>query len=384
MNPNSRYLMRSAVLALTACLLLSSADADKLFHTGTFGEVSVLAKKEGKWLMIDFTAEWCGPCKMLDKTTWQDPEVIDLVLSKAYAIKVDVDEQKALKRQYKISAMPTIVFLDQSGLERDRILGYKNAETFKRSFSSLMDGKTSLDIAREKFETADAESPNNRVEYGRAFLNSGYPAEALEQFLWAWENGRKEEEFRGIRRSFLLADIFRLSRSYPPAAEAYESLLRKARAAWDSQQNKETLMELYSLYDNARRGSDTLALFDGISGVSPLKAILGNQITSVLYEAKRYAEMLEYADVDERLAINLKRYRSFENRENSETALSSIKNYTVHDLGRFFKALLMTDQTDRAVSLARSILEFDDSEETRKALDKIASSSGFPELVSAL
>jgi len=63
--------------------------------------------------VIDFTASWCGPCKM------QKPIIEELEEKYKDKVKfsvVDVDENQALAREYSIHAIPTIVILSKGEL----------------------------------------------------------------------------------------------------------------------------------------------------------------------------------------------------------------------------------------------------------------------------
>ena len=69
--------------------------------------------------MIDFTAKWCGPCKVMKP-------VLDAV-AKEYAGQVelsyvDVDEDKVATMQYDVRSMPTLVFV-RDGREVGRVVG---------------------------------------------------------------------------------------------------------------------------------------------------------------------------------------------------------------------------------------------------------------------
>ncbi len=80
-------------------------------------------------VMMDFMAEWCGWCKKLDKEVYTDPEV--LKVSRQFScIKVDGDRNRELVRSYRVDGYPTIVFLDASGKEVHRVVGYRPAQAF--------------------------------------------------------------------------------------------------------------------------------------------------------------------------------------------------------------------------------------------------------------
>lgn len=71
---------------------------------------SVLASADGALVVVDFFATWCGPCKMIapmiEKFSQEYTEVIFL--------KVDVDELSDLAQTYEITAMPTIVLIQNN------------------------------------------------------------------------------------------------------------------------------------------------------------------------------------------------------------------------------------------------------------------------------
>ncbi|PKA46943.1 Thioredoxin H-type 2 [Apostasia shenzhenica] len=77
-----------------------------------------LAIQTKKLAVVDFTASWCGPCRMIApifaELAKKFPNVIFL--------KVDVDELKSVARDWAIEAMPTFIFLKE-GTIVDKIVG---------------------------------------------------------------------------------------------------------------------------------------------------------------------------------------------------------------------------------------------------------------------
>jgi thioredoxin 1 len=106
------------------------ADIPKL--DGTAFEVEVL--KSTLPVMVDFTAVWCGPCKMLEPVVEQLSKDWD---GKVKFVKMDVDDNSNLAVQYGVMGVPTLI-LFVNGNPVQRLSGYQPKDRIISKFGSYI------------------------------------------------------------------------------------------------------------------------------------------------------------------------------------------------------------------------------------------------------
>ncbi|MBJ7880779.1 thioredoxin family protein [Gelidibacter salicanalis] len=146
--------MKKIGLLVILAMLMSFNSIAQQINWVTFEEALALQKKKPKKIMMDVYTNWCGPCKMLDKNTFQNPDVAKYVNQHYYAVKFNGEGNEVVKyknnsyfnksykpekangrnsvhdltRALQVNAYPTVVFFDENGDLIFPVRGYQKPQ----------------------------------------------------------------------------------------------------------------------------------------------------------------------------------------------------------------------------------------------------------------
>lgn len=148
--------MRSFILTVLSIIasIAFSQSKPKSIKWISFEELRNVQKQKPKKVFIDVYTDWCGWCKHMDKTTFSDPEVIDYVNEKFYAVKLNAEssnkilyqgqvltEAELAGRIWGIKGYPTTVYLNEElNLLSQPVPGFLNKENFLKILKYFGEG----------------------------------------------------------------------------------------------------------------------------------------------------------------------------------------------------------------------------------------------------
>ncbi|GAA4276838.1 thioredoxin family protein [Aquimarina mytili] len=140
------------LLTILGFLLCLSTQAQEI-NWMSINEALAAQKKEPKKIFMDVYTDWCGPCKLLDKRTFHNKDVVNYVNKHYYAVKFNAEgteevnynnftytnpnhnpNRKGRNSQHffanalKISGYPSMVFFDENGNLIAPVVGFKTPQ----------------------------------------------------------------------------------------------------------------------------------------------------------------------------------------------------------------------------------------------------------------
>lgn len=303
---NRRLSIPSWAFLTVTVLLARSAPAtaaDEAFVSLDFEKALAEAKKKDKPVFIDFFTTWCGPCKMLDQTTWKNKKVIAWLSEKTIPLKLDAEKETELAEKYKITGYPTLLFLKADGTEMDRIMGYQTAEDFISEAGGVLLGKDALTRAKDKAEADGGKNPSPRMRYGQLLRRNNKNEEALKQFLWCFdEGGKNDAQFAESGRTYVAMVIADLGKTFPAAKDALEERRETARKAIETDKaTKDHVVGLVALNRALGQTEASREVYEKVKKEHPKSAAVGLLVEALLGE---FLDKHEYAEIAE--AVDLK------------------------------------------------------------------------------
>jgi len=209
-------------LALVAVFAASpSCAADSAIQwSGWNKDLFSRATSEKRFVILDLEAVWCHWCHVMEKTTYSDPKVIELLDSKYLPVRVDQDANPDLSNRYGDWGWPATIVFNSDGTEIAKIRGYIEPERMQALLKAVIEDPSPGPSVGEAFEIKPSAStflPRDQ----RAELVKNYD-ESYEDNIGGWGDSQK----------FIDADSMDYAMSRAEAGDAVAT--QRARQTFDA------------------------------------------------------------------------------------------------------------------------------------------------------
>lgn len=139
-------------LLLLALLLvgITPLGAQVRFETGSTDVLHQKALQTGKPVLIDLYADWCQPCRMMERKVFSNREVGEFINEHFVAARYNVDQTtgRKLMDRYGSGSIPLLLIFSPQGELLGRITGASSAEALQRNLRTILDRQTNRTTER--------------------------------------------------------------------------------------------------------------------------------------------------------------------------------------------------------------------------------------------
>lgn len=244
------------------------------FHGGLDAAIEVAAEKN-TLVFVEFNTDWCSWCRRLESETLSDKEV-RIELGKLVSVQLNAETDGVdAARKFGVESYPTMIFLDPSGEEVERIVGYlppekfveevrriRTGDTLYACLQELDDDPTNIEAIQRAveglLERSDPEGAIAKIKHFHA--DSEHAHEVCEELMF--QAGRDLHYRVYLRAGKLYRDGWKTSIEVPPApgSKRLSALLEEGLPEIDPNEQADLMRQ--ARFDDASELLDLVTLED--------------------------------------------------------------------------------------------------------------------------
>ena len=358
----------------------------KPLHAVSLDEARKLANAECKIVFVYITEADGKIPAYLDNPTWDDWELLDLLVRETVGVVLNKKQHAAELFRYEVSEFPAILLLDPDGTRRVVLPGQLPLDELIRRLAADLSGEDTITRARKSIAQRGKDDLFARERLAQALAGHSDYAAALAEYLWCLNVGLQQSTpYAAARRRRTLEGFRLFAESHPPAKTALlkwqEEKADVLRSTPDDHQLARTWAALNTCLDDEAR---TLVLLDELPQKCKARHILFDRSLILMVEKGRYREVLERIDPQRWFtqAATMVRMKLGQAAEGSQAIKArGTRSFTAARGAALVEALAATGRLAEARDLVEQILRFRDTPEIRADLLRRAHRIENPELV---
>lgn len=312
------------------------------------------AEAEKKYVFIDFYTDWCAPCKLMTRNTFQDEKVLAWLDEHAISLSLNAEVHVEIAKKYEVKAYPTLVFLKPDGQVAHSFTGYRDPNRFLWECNKLLTGM-------DPNEESDGYSNTDLSEFWQSLnsvkdlIASGKNDEACEILKELLADAKRDSIHEGTRASAIYRNL--LFCNTPAAQEIlnteYERVYGLLKAG---HVNRTTIYMFFSL-SRMTHGKSLLTVYDELKTAgtsSESLAFFRDPVFQEMLDAQRYAEAETLASAEKRLADIDRRIARVKSGPLDRQELLS--DYTLLGKVKIYHLLLGLNRAEQAQKVAEATL----------------------------
>ena len=247
------------ILALYIISLFVSGCDDRVSYVWNENSLDeIINKNDDKIILVDFETDWCVWCDRLDKDTYTDQGVMEFAEKNLISIKIDAEKNDGpeQKKKYRVRGYPTILLLDPSGNELDRIVGYRPPKEFLEELIRIKGGENTLTdlLAQHRRKLEDYPT---QLSLSKKYISLNLPDSARKHLdnVYTYQQNKSQLDFSiSLKLSQMYYQIGPLDRSIDLLEEIIGSGIDSSDTAY-----------FYRLLYKARKNSDIDELYEYVN-----------------------------------------------------------------------------------------------------------------------